>query len=337
MVNEGESLYNGLKYLFSKGKTPKSSTTIMNTITSNAFFSSVATCEGALEAGQLFIGNCDPPVLDGIKFTDNINCKLCKQQKIDLYNQRIALESKAKEEDPNYTIQTFSNTITQTEWENDNSSTNSCKFVCSSCLFLKNEQSVQLRLLTQCSDDIDSQTQAFIDTMNNNLADETSKVMDAYATQLNNIGIDTSEQVKNLTKTDISERILTKITSNQTVSMLSLFKNAAVAFQSTIIEPGSNSIISTNNVQMFNLDSVFFAVQQSKVGVNLYNDENYTTFVKQFEREDKLNDIVKQATEAGNSLKNLWQNDGGKVLIILLVVMLIVIIVSVGVTYLRKG
>lgn len=340
MDTDGSNIYFGMKYLWSKGRSAKNGVQWMNAITATAFFSATSKCEGALEAGELVLLNCDPPILNGTKFVDNINCKQCLKQKQDLFATREAYETEAHSENSNYTKQTWSDPTVQAEWEDNNPNTNSCKFVCTSCLFLKNEQSLQVRMTTECSNLVSQpydkgSPNAFFNNMSDAIAIQSQDLINSYRADLEQIGIDTEAAAKKA-PVSIKEKIMNKVAIENKGELLNVFRNAAITFQSTVVEPGTNSIVSSNNVQNFNLNSVFQATSLSRVGENLWTAEQEAIAFKNFQKNDKLSDLLKQAENTGTALENLWSSGGGKILLILLVFLLIVIIVVAAVFYFAK-
>jgi hypothetical protein len=339
----GPELYFALQYLHAKGLLPNNQVTVMNQITANAFFSSITQCDGALEVGQLFIGRCEPPVLDGVLFEDNLSCVLCKQMKVELMASRLLLEETAKINNPNYEVQTWSDPALKAAWDSDNPAENSCKYNCTSCVFLKNTQKIQINMSTTCSDQIAGSDPTFLNNMEAALRLQTDVQIKSMEKQLNAIGLSTEDDAINQTSQEITEQIKQVLSVTSSFSELSLFRDSALVQQSSVMEPGTNSIISDNNVQTFNLDVLFYAVKNTTIGnsgTNLgggvYADLDYAIFQTAFEQQDTINDLLKQAQNTGTAIENMWSTAKGKILLIMSVLMIIIIISVSAVFFLAK-
>ena len=330
-----DGIYYGVRFLHRKGKVSYNEMTWVNQVVASAFVSVIGRCENSNAIGSFFIGSCNPPnSSSGKPFSKNSECVLCQNIKETLYNNRVKLENEIHKQNSSYKKQSWKDTNIQKEWENNNNMTNSCRYACASCLFEENSQKIQFNISSSCNASLKTQTTAIIQQMDEALDSQITEATMNIRDQLNAIGLDV-ENMKTQ-KLQLREVIKNKLSVKSVYSELNTFRSAAMIFQETFIHPGTNSIVSDNNLQSASYDSVYHATQNVNVGFDLYPSSSYEQAEKIFEKQYNMSDLAKNATKSVDNINSFWKQAIGKLLVIIVCILLIVVLSVIAFTYFVK-
>ena len=314
-----------MDFLFENVAIPKSSTEYNNEIIANGFFSAVTTCENSVRLSQRFQSQCDPPVINGRTFGTNATCRLCHQQKIELLARREQLERDAHALNPDYVMQTWDDPALEAEWYSGNPAFNSCRMVCTSCLYLQTTQRVRLFLSTSCVTTTDTFQAAF----RRSVEQQGRLAVASLRVQMEAIGVNVQEIINDNEGWDrYSLNIQDRVYLSNDTKVIDVFRNTAQVSQNITIEPGSSSIVAVGNSQAFSLEAILTAARVTEVGAHYIEDPRQIEIMnKYFENHNSLNDIINQAQQTSQSLQNLWRSGGGKIIVILVSLLLVIVVI----------
>lgn len=330
-ASHGLAALAGIDFLHQNGMSDKDSSSIVQAVTAESFFSAVNQCQGTSAVASVIDLNCDP----GEGFEENEGCRLCRAIKLDAVKQEELLEreaaSRSADSDEPYQRQAMNPRIraVMTDVEaNDYPDDDPCRYVCRSCLAENTEQSNFLTMRQDCAWDADFSTNfkaAMHDRMTSILQGKKQVLDTAKAGE----AIDTGKAV---------EQIVNRVSDRFTVAVRNYARQSVLQFQTMTFAPGSQSILATKNTQVFDARVVMDVVQGEVATHKLFDQADVDAQVTQYSKHvGELGGVRDSLAGAVRDFKDLWSNAKGQLMMIVTGVLLIFILAAGAFMYFMRG
>jgi hypothetical protein len=330
-ANHGLAALAGIDFLHQNGMSDRDSSSIVQAVTAESFFSAVNKCEGTSAVASVVDLNCDP----GEGFEENEGCRLCRAIKLDVVKQEELLEAEAASRSAGtgapYAAKAMGadvRAVMVDVGENDRPDDDPCRYVCRSCIAENTEQSNFLTMREECAWD-DSFTRNFQAAMHDRMASILQGKKQVLDTTGAGAAIDTGKAV---------EQIVNRVTDRFTVSVRNYARQSVLQFQTMTFAPGSQSILATKNTQVFDARVVMNVVQGEVATHKLYDQADVDAQVTQYSKHvGELSGVRDSLAGAVRDFTDLWSNAKGQLMMIVTGVLLIFILAAGAFMYFMRG
>ena len=331
-ASHGLSALAGIDFLFQNGMSDRDSSSIVQAVTAESFFSAVNKCEGTSAVASVIDLNCDP----GEGFEENEGCRLCRAVKLDAVKQEELLETEAASRsaatDTPYQKQAMNARaraiMTDVGGESNHPDDDPCRYVCRSCIAENTEQSNFLTMRESCAWD-ENFSRNFKSAMHDRMTSIIQGKKQVLDTAKAGEAIDTGKAV---------EQIVNRVHDRFTVSVRNFARQSVLQFQTMTFAPGSQSILATKNSQVFDARVVMDVVQGEVATHKLFDQSDVDAQVSEYSKHvGALTGVRDSLAGAVRDFEDLWSNAKGQLMMIVTGVLLIFILAAGAFMYFMRG
>ena len=275
-----------------------------------------------VECDQAFV-NEQTQTIDCSGTTDvpsNKNCLACIRMANEVAASRTKLDKDAHALNPDYKIPTLDPTLSSAYFGAVSPADGICAYVCEQCVFASTNQSIQMKIVADCSVETDEFRTSFTSGMS--LQAETEITQHQSGLAATGVQIKTKDDIKNL-----SIQMANTIQQMTSVDQLNTLKQNATNIQSMTVQPGSTSVVLQNASQT--VSASMFSSLVSRV----YNDAavkdsiDFEEKQKTIKVETQFSDFIKSLSTTVDTMDKLLTHTLGKMIVTIVAILLLVILI----------